>query len=122
MRSFLIYNVEVFLCLAVFYLFYYLGLKKETKHEFVRIYLIVTLLLSFAIPFIQLDLFYSYDISEIVPTITTPEVTVLADGSTVIAEQNGSSVNYWYIIYGFISTLLLITLIREFFKIVMIMV
>lgn len=117
MRPFLIYNFEVFLCLVVFYLFYYFGLKKETHHQFVRVYLVIALLISFAIPFVQPDIF-SYNISGIVPTVIIPEFSVTTNDYSEITTNNLGAVNYWIVFYSSICTLFLAVFIREFIKII----
>jgi len=49
------YLVESSFCLAIFYLFYMLFLKKETYFQFNRFYLIGTALLSLLIPIVNVD-------------------------------------------------------------------
>ena len=62
-------------CLTVFYLFYVLFLEKENMHVHKRIYLIATLLIAFAIPFVT---FTSYvEVVEVIqPIIASPILTV----------------------------------------------
>ncbi len=53
MSHFLRYIVEASVCLAFFYLVYWLFLKKETYFHLNRIYLVLALLLSFIIPMLN---------------------------------------------------------------------
>ncbi len=117
MRSFFLYNLEVFLCLGVFYLFYHFSLNKETNHQFVRAYLVSALLISFVIPFAQLNAFSS-NISEIVPTFTIPEFSVYAGKpDTSIVVVNSDTRIYWTLFYSITCIILLIGFIKEFLKI-----
>ncbi len=54
MKDLLIYQLEVAACISVFYLFYWLLLRKETNFSFRRIYLISASGLSFLIPFLNI--------------------------------------------------------------------
>lgn len=117
MRSLLIYNLEVFLCLAVFYLFYQVSLKKETNHQFIRTYLLSSLLFSFAIPFLNLGLF-SVNLSGVMPTIHIPEFAVSASQSSEMADVRILSENSWFIFYSIVCIFFFTGLIREFLKIV----
>jgi hypothetical protein len=53
MVDFLKYLVNVSICSAAFYTFYYIFLRKETFFVANRVYLMVSLLLSFIVPFID---------------------------------------------------------------------
>ena len=117
MNSFLIYNLEVFLCLAVFYLFYQVSLKKETNHQFIRTYLMSSLLISFVIPFLNSGLF-PINVSEIIPMVQIPEFTVNANSIIETADNQIFPGGNWLILYSFVCVLLLTGLTREFLKIV----
>lgn len=61
-------------CLTVFYLFYVLFLEKENMHVHKRIYLIATLLIAFAIPFVT---FTSYvEVVEVIQPIIASQNTI----------------------------------------------
>jgi beta-lactamase regulating signal transducer with metallopeptidase domain len=61
-------------CLTVFYLFYVLFLEKENMHVYKRIYLIATLLIAFAIPFVA---FTSYvEVVEVIQPIIASQNTI----------------------------------------------
>ena len=53
MGAFLVYILKSSVCLALFYLFYRLLLSKETFHRFNRLALLGVLVLSCAVPFIE---------------------------------------------------------------------
>jgi TonB family protein len=55
MGTLLVYMMKSSLCLATFYLFYRLLLSRETFHRFNRVALISLMLLSCAVPFLQLS-------------------------------------------------------------------
>ncbi len=72
-------------CLTVFYLFYVLFLEKENMHVHKRIYLIATLLIAFAIPFVT---FTSYvEVVEVIQPIiasqNTIEIPIINEPETV---------------------------------------
>ena len=56
MGAFFVYIVKSAVCLAVFYLFYRLLLSRETFHRFNRIALLGILILSCAIPFVEVEI------------------------------------------------------------------
>ena len=56
MGAFFVYIVKSAVCLAVFYLFYRLLLSRETFHRFNRIALLGILILSCAIPFVEVTM------------------------------------------------------------------
>jgi beta-lactamase regulating signal transducer with metallopeptidase domain len=61
-------------CLVVFYLFYVLFLEKENMHVYKRIYLIATLFIAFAIPFVT---FTNYvEVIEVIQPILASQSTI----------------------------------------------
>ena len=62
MKTFLIYQLEAACCLALFYLFYTLLLKKSQGLHLKRSYIIATSLLAFVIP--ALDFHYHSTVIE----------------------------------------------------------
>jgi len=52
--SLILYLAQVTCCLAIFYVFYYLTLRKETLFETNRFYLVITLASSIALPLIKI--------------------------------------------------------------------
>ena len=72
------YVIESSLILGVFYLFYYLVLRKETCFNLNRVYLLASLLLAVLIPFMSLP---TTIVNTGIPGIMLPEV-VLGSGSS----------------------------------------
>jgi hypothetical protein len=83
----IIYLLQVTACTAVFYLFYYLFLNRLTFFVTNRWYLLVTLILSFAIPLIKItvnqphvytgvvqQVVYNYSPEQFTPVATQPQV------------------------------------------------
>ena len=61
-------------CLVIFYLFYVLFLEKENMHVYKRIYLIATLFIAFAIPFVT---FTNYvEVIEVIQPIIASQSTI----------------------------------------------
>lgn len=55
MRMFFIYSIKVAICLAAFYLFYKLLLSRDTFHAFNRATLLLLMLLSLVLPFVNIS-------------------------------------------------------------------
>ncbi|MGB3469104.1 MAG: hypothetical protein WBA74_27710 [Cyclobacteriaceae bacterium] len=105
MKAFLLYNVEVFICLVVFYLFYFVSLRRETNQYFVRAYLLVAIGVSFVIPLLPFGLLTT-SISEVIPTLNLRDVIVTdATGEPVAPEDIAASVN-WFYVYAFVGSVL----------------
>ena len=64
MGAFFVYIVKSAVCLAVFYLFYRLLLSRETFHRFSRIALLGILILSCAIPFVEVTMKEPMEVSQ----------------------------------------------------------
>lgn len=54
MGEFLIYIIKSFLCLVLFYLFYKVLLSRDTFYRFNRFALLVLMVVSLVVPFIEL--------------------------------------------------------------------
>lgn len=72
MGMFFIYSIKVAICLAAFYLFYKLLLSRDTFHAFNRATLLLLMLLSLVLPFVN---------------ISVDEPTVAYDGMVQIEQQ-----------------------------------
>ncbi|MDB4918107.1 M56 family metallopeptidase [Mucilaginibacter sp.] len=71
--SWLHYLLEANIYLAVFYLLYFILLDKETHYKLNRIYLLITCVLSYLIPLIQIGALRSYmDGGQVITVITNP--------------------------------------------------
>jgi TonB family protein len=92
MMPFLLYQLKVALCIAVFTGFYLLALRNETFHAFNRVYLVFTVLLSLVIPAFNFAPIAS-ETNGILPVILGA-VTVYADKMEAAGnqEQQQSSV------------------------------
>lgn len=55
MGMFFIYSIKVAICLAAFYLFYKLLLSRDTFHAFNRATLLLLMLLSLVLPFVNIS-------------------------------------------------------------------
>jgi len=116
MRDFILYNIEVLLCLMVFYVLYYFGLRKETNHQFVRAYLIMAIGISFIAPFIP-----SYSFSEkldaYVPAMQLPEFLITSVDSSATENSSSTSNFPWLIFYGMTCVIFLMFFVKELRKI-----
>nr|WP_288834833.1 M56 family metallopeptidase [uncultured Flavobacterium sp.] len=101
------------LSLAALLAVYFLILEKEKMHEFNRFYLLFSLLFSFAIPFITIEIIQEIPQQEITPTIIPMEGV----SSMPIIED---STNYWLIaawsLYGIITFILLFQFVLNIWK------
>jgi len=77
MGAFFVYIVKSAVCLAVFYLFYRLLLSRETFHRFNRIALLGILILSCAIPFVEVTMKEPMEVSQ--QLLTWEELLLMAD-------------------------------------------
>lgn len=78
----MIYLLKVSVCSILFYLLFYLVYRRQNNHKWNRFYLLSALLLSFAIPLIQLPVFAEYisvpTQSGLVPSSSTPTVEAVS--------------------------------------------
>ncbi|MBR4369047.1 MAG: TonB family protein [Prevotella sp.] len=80
MHNFLIYDLKVAVCIAVFYMFYRLLLSKETFHRVNRIVLLSTAVLSFILPLCVITMHETVVVQRI------PQVVVGDIEASVLAE------------------------------------
>jgi bla regulator protein blaR1 len=71
MKLFILYQVEVAICLAVFYLFYKLLLSQDTRHQIKRAYIIATGVLALLIPLLTVNLTLGASIPAVPATYIT---------------------------------------------------
>ena len=94
MGAFFVYIVKSAVCLAVFYLFYRLLLSKETFHRFNRIALLGILVLSCAIPFMEVTVEKPMEVNQ--QFLTLEELWLMADlNRTVSAVDDPMPVFTW---------------------------
>lgn len=115
MKAFILYNLEVFFCLAIFYGFYYISLRRETNHRFVRAYLLGAVGLSFVLPLFSFGQL-GETVNEVVPVINLSEFTV-GDRQTGEAGQTLASLFSWFYAYLAIMAIFLVLFGRELLKI-----
>jgi len=101
------------LSLAVLLVVYFLILEKEKMHQFNRFYLLSSLLFSFVIPFITIEIIQEIPRQETSPTI----IPMTAGHSQPIIEN---TTNYWLIaawsLYGIITLVLLFRFVVNIWK------
>lgn len=94
MNALLNYLLEASLALTAFYGVYYWLLRKETNFSFVRMYLLASLLVSSALPFIDLstkgDPSSIPALSDVISTYWLPEIQV---GNALV--ENEYSISFW---------------------------
>ncbi|MBC7847156.1 MAG: energy transducer TonB [Flavobacterium sp.] len=110
MTDFLIKStIPLFVLLAA----YQLLLEKEKMHKFNRFYLLFSLIFSFAIPFITIEV-----IEEIKKPIIQNSAIQINQGSIVLVEETNYLPIILWGIYGIITFLLSIRFIRNLLKII----
>ena len=94
MGAFFVYIVKSAVCLAVFYLFYRLLLSRETFHRFNRIALLGILILSCAIPFVEVTMKEPMEVSQ--QLLTWEELLLMASlNRTATIETAPESAIMW---------------------------
>lgn len=105
------------ICLFVFLGFYHLVLEREKMHQFNRFYLLISIVISLAIPFL------TFEIIEIIPVTQSTELQIIdtipsSSNETIIEEK----INYLPIIlwslYILISSILIIRFARNIWKLI----
>lgn len=100
------------LSLCVLLISYHLFLEKEKMHQFNRFYLLFSILFSFAIPFINIEV-----IQEVSHRETTQNVIAMEGNSMTVVED---STNYWLIaawsMYGVMTLVLLLRFVLNILK------
>ncbi len=100
------------IALAVLLAVYYLLLEKEKMHQFNRFYLLFAIVFSFIVPFITIEVIHEITI----PIRTQNNIKIEGETVAIIDDP----VNYWvysiYILYGIITSILLIRFVRNILK------
>ncbi|MEM9546906.1 MAG: M56 family metallopeptidase [Bacteroidota bacterium] len=121
------YLLESSFCLAVFYLFYLIFLKKETYFQFNRLYLLGTALLSLSIPLLNVDFHTASAItgaSQIYPILSQVNDLQIGIQQTISQESNvlhisiSDVINWIYMAGFFIMTLKLFSGLFKLFGII----
>ena len=117
MKAFLTYHLEAAICMSIFYLLYYLLLRKDTDHQYVRLYLLTALITSFLLPLADFQLFAS-SLEKINPVILLEEM-LIPDGATANPADMTTypgGIWSWQLLYTLVSGFLLVRLLWEFRK------
>ncbi|QKJ61644.1 M56 family metallopeptidase [Flavobacterium sp. M31R6] len=93
-------------------IFYHLVLEKEKMNQFNRFYLLFSLIFSFAIPFITIEI-----ATEIIKAVENPTIILFSQGSSQIIKETNHSAHLFWIIYGIIAAFWCIRFIRNLLKI-----
>ncbi|MEM0541687.1 M56 family metallopeptidase [Flavobacterium sp. j3] len=104
-------------CLSIFLAAYYLLLEKEKMHNFNRFYLLGSIIISFAIPFL------TFEIIKIVPAVQhfdtiVDEPFIIPSTETYIEEKTVYMPNVLWSLYGIISMLLLVRFGKNIWKLI----
>ncbi|MDR6516148.1 M56 family metallopeptidase [Chryseobacterium camelliae] len=104
---------KIILCSALLIALYYGFLQKEKMYRFNRIYLLFSLLFSYAVPFISISTEAPKPVNRLQTTLeTTQQILDLTPG-----QNDFDFINLIWIIYGIITTVFLCRLIISFMKI-----
>ncbi|WP_269224058.1 M56 family metallopeptidase [Flavobacterium sp. IMCC34518] len=93
-------------------IFYHLVLEKEKMNQFNRFYLLFSLVFSFVIPFITIELS-----TEIIQSVKNPANILFLQGSSQIIKETNYTTYWLWIIYGIITLFWSIRFIRNILKI-----
>lgn len=104
-------------CLSIFLAAYHLLLEKEKMHNFNRFYLLGSIVISFAIPFL------TFEIIKIVPAVQyfdtiVDEPFIIPSTETYIEEKTVYMPNVLWSLYGIISMLLLVRFGKNIWKLI----
>jgi len=115
--SWINYLLEANLYLTVFYALYYLILKNETYYQLNRVYLLLTSLLAFLIPFLQLGFLKPvYQAAEPMPVTFQRPVTITL--ISPVQQVNWAPADYLLIAYVSICCILAIHLIIKIYSLI----
>ena len=102
--------------LLVFLTFYHLVLETEKMHRFNRFYLLATLVISFVVPFL------SFEIIQIIPVQSTEIISIVPNNINNYSTEIIQETNYFpillFIIYGFITSILLFRFGKNIFLLI----
>ena len=89
MMEFLIYDLKVAVCIAVFYMFFRLMLSRETLHRMNRMLLLTTAVASFLLPLCVVTIHHTVVVPRVTSVITAemPMIAVLEEPSQPLWQQ-----------------------------------
>lgn len=99
MDTLAIYLLKSSLFMAVFYLVYVLWLQKETHFSANRIYLILSLVGSICLPFVEVPLYETTTVGKGIASITN----VLLPSVTVVANKAGEETEMPWLLIGYLT-------------------
>lgn len=108
----IIYLIKSSLCLSAFLLVYYFILERENMHVFKRIYLLISLLFSFTVPFIS----FEFKAENALLTASNDLQIVVLPTLQISSEKNYFS-TILYLIYGLVTFIFLIRFIWNLYTI-----
>ena len=115
------YIIKSTISLTVLYSLYYLFLRNLKTFEFNRFYLLLTLIFSLAIPFIQFTTEIKLPVSQNIHDYTFSIHNITTQRAIENEQAHNNTFNlidFLVIIYFFVSTILLIRFIFNFYKII----
>lgn len=107
MNAIIIYLLKVLLCTGIFYSLYWFFLRKETFFMLNRIYLLISLLLSFILPVIHFPVMESTPENPAMSYILLRQISV----GVQQMEESASNINWTAIIYLSVSGIMFICLL-----------
>ncbi len=116
MLAILFYCLKVLLCSGLLFVYYLLALRNKQFHEWNRYYLLVAIILSFTLPFVQIPIFYAADNATTNIIFHGLSFGNYAD-EVVIRPNNNWQINWSNILillYAGVSIFFLIKLIKTF--------
>ena len=89
MMEFLVYDLKVAVCVAVFYMFFRLMLSRETLHRMNRMVLLATAVVSFILPLCVVTIHHTVVVPQVTSVVTAemPMIAVLEDPSQPLWQQ-----------------------------------
>jgi hypothetical protein len=95
MPEIFIYLLKVNIAISLFYLGYYLFLRKLTFYSLNRFYLLFSILFSVVFPFLQIPSFFTQ------PEIIYYNVLSIEDGVASLPQSQETNETFWFILVGF---------------------
>jgi TonB family protein len=115
MNEYIIYLIQLIVSSGIMYFLYALLFKNTTYFRNNRLYLILTLLLPLALPLINIPT-NSVLVAESSIPIVLDEVIISASGNVI--KTNSNVFNYSFILYGFITAILLLRIVFSIVRII----
>ncbi len=100
--------------LAILLAFYHFVMEREKMHHFNRFYLLGSIVISFALPFLKLD----FDLGNLQNKIIPNTINVIQLKTIFITQKSNIWPNLFYIIYAIISCLFLFRFGKNIFKMI----